>query len=569
MSCHPSVLLLLIAGVCSGISCADADKGEAALASAVMRVQAKDCTPVLGRLAAEDSSWMTAWFGKPAWSADAPEVLGDTRPAIYASTPSRFSVSVDAALEPRILTTAVRRAESTALADSQGIIRSEVFWDQAGHLTSLGFVELPADVEQWLELQVDVPATAGVLVFSSRLATPGMAQRDATQIAWQAPVLAPQLRPAQPDVILLVIDTLRFDAVEHMPYLSSLMAEGVVWEEAYVPSNWTLPSMASLMTGLSPSEHGCGRGPFLSAHATGEIENRDFRSLNDVPTLAEAMSRAGYATMATHQNPFMEAWTGLHRGFERYVRTADRADANQSTALAWWSAQQHRNRFLMLHFMTPHLPNGAVSALDALQVEDFLAVDQSAAERLSFFDLTLPQQTEVRHAYQSATQQLDSEIKNVVEDLRRSSPDCHILIYADHGEEHWDAGGFEHGFQFDDSVIHVPLAYIADAQPGRVAGKVPAHHLGTYLLHQLGIPNQLPASALSGVQNADHTVKSTYPLYRASIGGRLWDPTQKKWVDLPFTGEGSPGQDAYLDAWSAARLAELGYAGNSTKPLVK
>ena len=200
------------------------------------------------------------------------------------------------------------------------------------------------------------------------------------------------------------------------------------------------------MTGLSPSEHGCGRGPFLTTSATGEIENRDFRSLNDVPTLADAMSGAGYATMALHQNPFMEAWTGLHRGFERYVRTADRADANRSTALDWWGAQQHRNRFLMLHFMTPHLPNGAVSALDALQVEDFFALDQSAAQRLAFFDLTPQQQTEVRDAYRLATQQLDAEIKNVVEALRQSSPNCHILIYADHGEEHWDAGGFEHGF---------------------------------------------------------------------------------------------------------------------------
>lgn len=568
MKNHLPLLTLLITGVCPSLSCGGEEAARNVGRATVQRVHAEDCTPVLGRLVEADSSWITPWFGQAAWSPDAPDILGDTRPALYASTPSRFSVEIGESTELRALSTALRRAKPGEKDD--GILRGEIFWQNGSDLTSLGFVELQPELDTWMELRLEVPADKGVLVFSTRLAAPGMAQHDAEEVAWQVPVLTAKADLAQPDVLLLVLDTLRLDAVEHMPYLNGLMQEGEVWEEAYVPSNWTLPSMASLLTGLLPDEHGCGRGPF-AATSTGQIEDRDFRSLKAVPTLAEAMRDAGYATAALHQNPFMEAWTGLHRGFERYVRTADRPDANRKTALDWWALQSHQPRFLMLHYMTPHLPNGVVDALDKRSVEDFFGVDHAPQQRLDFFNFENAERDAVRQAYQEAVQQLDAELKLVVDHLRAQSPDCRILIYADHGEEHWDGDGFEHGFSFEDSVIHVPLAFIQgqNAKPKAHAQKVPAHHLGTYLLERLGIPNQLPASALGALEQADRTVLSAFPLYRSNLGGRLWNPSDQAWVELPFSGNGSPGPNASIDAWTAARLAELGYAGNSKKPLVK
>lgn len=562
------VYALLIAGVFSGLACGGKESPEAPTQASTRRFQVEACTPVLGRLVSADSSWVTRWFGHPAWSPEAPEVLGDTRPALYASTPSRFSVEIEEHAGIRVLSTAVRRAKPGKAED--GVVRSEVFWQGDGDLTSLQFMELDPESDGWVELQVEVPQGSGVLVFSTRLAAPGMAQRSAGEVAWQIPTLALKTKSEQPDVLLLVLDTLRSDALQHMPYLQGLMQEGEVWEQAYVPSNWTLPSMASLLTGQSPSEHGCGRGPF-SETATGLVEDRAFRSLNPIPTLAEAMRDADYATAALHQNPFMESWTGLHRGFERYVRTADRADANRRTAFEWWAQQQHRPRFLMLHYMTPHLPNGVVPALDERSIEDFFGVDHTAKQRFEFFDFNSSERDAVTKAYQVAAQQLDVELKQVVDKLRANSPDCHILIYADHGEEHWDADGFEHGFSFDDSVIRVPLAFLkgVDASPRTSTHKVPAHHLGTYLLEQLQIPNRLPASALGESEQADRKVESAFPLYRTPSGGRTWSSSDQVWVELPFSGAGSSGPNASMDAWTAARLAELGYAGSSTKPLVK
>jgi len=122
------------------------------------------------------------------------------------------------------------------------------------------------------------------------------------------------------------IDTLRQDALTDMPYLRGLMAEGWRWKEAYAPSNWTLPAMASLFTGLPAEEHGCGRGPFTT-EATGVAEDRAFRALRGHPTVASFLAAQGYATAMWHQNPFLEAWSGLASGFSRYVRCADRPNS--------------------------------------------------------------------------------------------------------------------------------------------------------------------------------------------------------------------------------------------------
>lgn len=540
---------LLAAGSCGG---GDPAPEEAPLSW--RRLQAQEAHAVLGLLEEADSHWVTSWYGQPAWSPEAPEVLGDTRPALWCGTPSRLLVACEPSPATRLLQTAVRRMDAQASEP----IRCEVFWDQEGEVQSLGHVVLAPGADVWQELQVEVPSTAGNLLLSSRLATPGLADQSADTVCWATPVLEAQASSPHPDVLLITIDTLRFDALEHMPYLRSLMEEGTHWEQAYVPSNWTLPSMASLFTGLSPREHGCGRGPFAEV-ATGTPEDRAFRGLGPVPTLAEAMGKAGYATAMFHQNPFLESWTGLHRGFERYVRTADRIEANR-VALDWWLQKRSRARFLSLHYMAPHLPNGKGGPLAPLEPETFFSADHTAEDRLAHFAMEPSDQDQVRAAYRLEVEALDRELKSLIPRIRAAAPEARILIFADHGEEHWESGGFEHGFQFTESVLRVPLAWIpgTDGTGTSIQEVVPAHHLGTFLLEQLGLEHALPPSALGTDPKADRTVESLYPLYRSPTGGRVWQ--QDAWVDLPFTGEGSPGMEAAIDPWTAARLAEIGYA---------
>src|SRR5215470_3296452 len=68
-----------------------------------------------------------------------------------------------------------------------------------------------------------------------------------------------------PSVILIVVDTLRADHLGTYgatrftsPELDAYARRGAVFEHAYAPSPWTLPTFGSIFTGLLPSQHGAG-----------------------------------------------------------------------------------------------------------------------------------------------------------------------------------------------------------------------------------------------------------------------------------------------------------------------
>src|SRR4051794_28164290 len=65
---------------------------------------------------------------------------------------------------------------------------------------------------------------------------------------------------AKPDVILISVDDLRAARVtpELMPNLSRFAARALVFEQAVTAATWTLPSHASMLTGLLPDRHGAG-----------------------------------------------------------------------------------------------------------------------------------------------------------------------------------------------------------------------------------------------------------------------------------------------------------------------
>src|SRR4030043_1537017 len=73
----------------------------------------------------------------------------------------------------------------------------------------------------------------------------------------------------RPNVVLVVIDTLRADRLpfygypkDTAPFLSKLAARGVVFDKAFAASSWTAPATASIFTGLYPFQHGVVMGLF-------------------------------------------------------------------------------------------------------------------------------------------------------------------------------------------------------------------------------------------------------------------------------------------------------------------
>ena len=559
-----AVLALLVAGAC----------GRAAAPAAEWSAARGDGYEVeLGTVEPLRDAYLTRWYGRESPDRPEAELLGDERWALVSSTPGHFVVQLGASTTPRLLTTAVRRER----ADGGATLRAEVYFEaDGGEPRSLVYAELAGDDDTWQELRAELPAEAGRLRFLARHAHPAMAEQPGLPVAWGAPLVAPAGRAADPDlpdVVLLSIDTLRAaDFAEDAPRLHALVARGAYWPQAVAPSNWTLPAYASLLTGLDAGAHGAGRADFAAAPGA----RPDYTALDEsARSFVETLRDAGYATCMVHQNPFLEPWSGLSRGFDRYLRVVDDAAAGAEQARAWWESQAHRPRLLVIHRMTPHLPYAAAgregvgplpdNPLEALDYRDFLAGDHELAERRAFFDLDAAARDAVRAHYRAEVGLTDRSVSAWLEPLLeegwRAPQGLLYAFHADHGEELWEDGGFEHGHSFTDAVVRVPLGIV---WPGHLPATrserpVPVRLLGLEIVHLLGLDDRrLPDGCL--LHALPEEARTSHPLYRAASGGRVYSADGSH-VDLLFTLQGSGGRAPGLRDEVARRLAELGYAG--------
>jgi len=120
-------------------------------------------------------------------------------------------------------------------------------------------------------------------------------------------------RPAGnlPNVLLIVVDAMRADHLScygyersTSPNFDQLAARGVLFENAIAASSWTLPSHASMFTGLYPKQH---------------LAQRFQDSLGaTVPILAKELERLGYRTGAFSGSPFFTPRQGLGQGFMEF-----------------------------------------------------------------------------------------------------------------------------------------------------------------------------------------------------------------------------------------------------------
>lgn len=141
----------------------------------------------------------------------------------------------------------------------------------------------------------------------------------------------PPAASPHPGVVLLVIDTLRADAVRPGGALAEFARGGVEFRQCVAAAPWTLPAVSSLLTGLLPSQHGA------VGAATALAE--------DVTTLAELLRAQGYVTGAFTGGAFVGAAHRLDQGFQVFDSSCERrfAPFGVHTPLLWRIA---KNRYL-------------------------------------------------------------------------------------------------------------------------------------------------------------------------------------------------------------------------------
>ena len=282
------------------------------------------------------------------------------------------------------------------------------------------------------------------------------------------PLPGPSSETGKPDILLVVIDTLRADhlgayghTVATSPNLDALAAEGLRYEQAGSPAGWTLPSFGAFVTGKYPSGHGAGLN-------NGEKNTQSALDAG-VPTLAEALSSAGYRTGAIVTNPYLKRSFGLSRGFDTYSDALGLAhmpmfvqplrmlnipvmggryfyrpaDIMVDEALEWWTATAGGSRFLMLHLMDPHDPYNPPS--DHAEV------------------IGSPHEMDVLNLYDQEIHFTDHELGRLLDQV---GPQTMVFVTSDHGDEFGEHDGAypgdhrpttRHGHTLYQELLHVPL----------------------------------------------------------------------------------------------------------------
>ena len=192
----------------------------------------------------------------------------------------------------------------------------------------------------------------------------------------------------------------------------------------------------------------------------------------DVPTGAELLSAAGVRTLAFTNAAFVNPLLGLTRGFEHeshhhaYNRDVRRAGATIAAALEELAKDDGRPTFCLIHLFDPHLDydppgefakrytEGLADAHRPLGWEDCSSVLPGQRE-----EVTPEHAASVRAAYDAEVAYVDAEIGRFVAELERRGDLARttLVVSADHGEEFWEHGAFEHGHSLYDELVRVPL----------------------------------------------------------------------------------------------------------------
>ena len=339
-----------------------------------------------------------------------------------------------------------------------------------------------------------------------------------------------------PSTLIITIDTLRADHLEAYGYsrktapnLARLAREATLFESAFAPASYTVPSLTSMMTGRWPSWH------------TARFSNMPRQTLSaDTPPLAASALRGGYRTAAFVSTIVLSRRNcGLSEGFEVYddrTGTAEvnrpaflfrRAEETERSASAWLEDRGKEPFFLWIHFMDVHGPYSpppphdrrynsdsrpltpydrlhlplipdpkfsgvrppgylpGVPAYQALSVDGGPGREGDYASSFRFY----------LDRYDGAVSYVDLACGRIISRLKKLGLFDHttIIVHSDHGEALGEEGVFFfHGLTVTPDQIRVPLIVkSANLEPGRRTDPVSLCDLMPFLIQEMDLePDQ-------------------------------------------------------------------------------
>jgi tetratricopeptide (TPR) repeat protein len=372
----------------------------------------------------------------------------------------------------------------------------------------------------------------------------------------------------KPSILLVTLDTTRADAIgPDTPSFNALARRGTRFRWAYAAVPQTLPSHASIMTGLYPAGHG--------VH-----ENARFLAAS-YPVLAERLHEAGYRTAAFVSAFAVAQRFGLGRGFEVYDEDfgGDRAErpAKETTdrAIAYLDGASAGPAFVWVHYYDPHYP------------------------------YTPPEPYRTRYAntpYRGEVASMDEQLGRLVAAFERRGATA-IVVVADHGEGLGEHGEQQHGNLMYQSTMHVPLLFVGPGfRPGVNDAPISTRRVFNTVLDWAGVEaNSLHAAQHEAVVAGEAMkpfldygwqpqVMAVAGSQKIIMAGRLevydviTDPHETRNLaatanlpravrttlrDYPLPSAHGAEPPANLDEEAQRKLASLGYVSATVRPVVR
>lgn len=343
----------------------------------------------------------------------------------------------------------------------------------------------------------------------------------------------PPIPSSRPNVLLVIVDTLRADHLgaygyerNTSPNIDRLARQGTLFDTAISASSWTLPSHATMMTGVYADVHG--------------VDSTKRQLAPHSLTLAWRLRQAGYRTAAFSANTFFFTRRyGLGQGFQHFgdffLSPADaldqlalvsnaydeinrlgwrknllgRQDAEDidRAALAWILSRPRRPFFVTLNYLDAHDPY-----LPPQPYRDMFSQHRNPGGRINIGVNLLPHLSpaelhEEMDAYDGAIRYDDAQIASLLAALDQHGllHNTLVIITSDHGEAFGEHGLITHANALFFPLIHVPLIF---DWPGhvpagvRVARPVSTRDIGATVLaltQETRLP--FPGRSLEGLWN--------------------------------------------------------------------
>jgi len=330
---------------------------------------------------------------------------------------------------------------------------------------------------EWIPFKADLSQFAGKTARIS-FTVSAVGEKAPSPACWGDPLIHGQEgESAATPIILISCDTLRADHLscygyhrQTSPHLDAFAKEAVLFENAITPETWTLPSHATMFTGLQPKHHGVTPNANLSEATL---------------TLAEALRDGGYINGAYVGFTFwLYPWRGFSHGFDVYNTPTWRFRGIHDThrlATSWLETINAPNTFLFLHNFDVHskpakqyddLPYGPDDPKYLHFSKEFVnpptfqrpgrdMVDAEAfLTAVNHGELTMTQEETdyCKALYDDCIRMIDESINDLFTNLKERGlyDRALIIVTADHGEEFGEHGTYGHGNVYE-QALRIPM----------------------------------------------------------------------------------------------------------------